>query len=246
MKYVLDVSGHQGEVDFAAVKAAGIDGVILKCSEGDGYVAPKFLPNYRKALAAGLRIGAYHFMRGSTAAAAYAEGQCFADCVKDLQLELGVALDIEHEGVNWDGAKVTAEEAKTMVQNFWRGFGAVQEGMRRWIYAGKDYFLRFLSHEELEQYPRWLANPSRLDFPLAVAMLQYSWEGKVEGVPNAVDLNVLWDESRVRSRQEFLEHPLLFSRETAEENKETAGIYHIKGKIGPWDVELSVSRSEGE
>ena len=54
--YVLDISGHNGEVDFAKVKAAGIAGVMLKCTEGDSYLAPKFLPNYKKALTAGLKV----------------------------------------------------------------------------------------------------------------------------------------------------------------------------------------------
>ena len=35
-QYVLDISGHNGEVDFEKVKAAGIYGVMLKCSEGKG------------------------------------------------------------------------------------------------------------------------------------------------------------------------------------------------------------------
>ena len=51
-KYIIDVSGHQGSIDFAKVKAAGVSGVMLKCTEGDGYLSPAFLQNYKNALAA--------------------------------------------------------------------------------------------------------------------------------------------------------------------------------------------------
>ncbi len=241
MEYVLDVSGHQGEVDFAKVKAAGISAVMLKCSEGDGYLAPKFKPNYEKALAAGLKVGAYHFMRAATAADAAAEGAWFAKCVAGLELQLGVALDIEHEGVNWDGAKVTAAQAREMVQRFWSGFGSFSS--EKWIYASKDYFMRFLNHAQLEQYPRWLANPSRLSFDLPVKMLQYSWEGRVDGVPKAVDLNVLWDISAERGREEFLEHPLVFVEREAVTPPPAGGgevLYRIRGRIGSQAVELEV------
>jgi len=247
MDYVLDISGHQGEVDFAAVKSAGISGVFLKCSEGDSYLAPKFKPNYEKALAAGLKVGAYHFMRAANAADAAAEGAWFAKCVAGLNLQLGVALDIEHEGVNWDGAAVTALQARTMVQRFWSGFGTF--GGEKWLYAGKDYFMRFLNHSQLEPYSRWLANPSRLDFALPVKMLQYSWEGRVEGVPNAVDLNVMWDTSAVRQRGEFLEHPLLFAeREVLPPPQESEGevVYRIRGHIGEMEVELELLAEKEE
>lgn len=241
MVYVLDVSGHQGEVDFAKVKASGIYGVMLKCSEGSSYLAPKFLPNYEKALAAGLKVGAYHFMRADTQADAVREGKWFAACVDGLKLELGAALDIEHEGVNWDGVNVTGEQAKNMVLGFWNGFANVQPEKNRWLYASKDYFLRFLNHQQLEQYPRWLANPSRLEFDLPVQMLQYSWDGRVDGVPNPVDLNVLWEDSKVRDKEDFLEHPLSFEeRINLPEEAEKQLLYRIRGSIGEMAVDLEV------
>lgn len=238
MVYVLDISGHQGDVDFEKVKKAGIYGVMLKCSEGDSYLAPKFQPNYQKALAAGLKVGAYHFMRAAKAADAAAEGRWFAKCVAGLDLALGAALDIEHEGVNWDGVKLSAGKARELVQRFWQEFGAAAN--TKWLYASKDYFLRFLHHDELAQYPRWLANPSRLAFDLPLKMLQYSWEGEVAGVPKAVDLNVLWEESELRQREAFLEHPLSFA-----EKKEQL-LYRIRGHIGEKEVELELLATQAE
>ncbi|PYP84701.1 MAG: glycoside hydrolase [Blastocatellia bacterium AA13] len=58
---VIDVSHHNGEVDFQQAAAAGIVGVIHKATEGLTFEDPMYLSNRQKALDAGLLWGAYHF-----------------------------------------------------------------------------------------------------------------------------------------------------------------------------------------
>lgn len=53
-------------VDFSAVKAAGIAAVILKATQGSGFVDPTFAPRIADARAAGMLVGAYHFMDGTS------------------------------------------------------------------------------------------------------------------------------------------------------------------------------------
>lgn len=238
--YVLDISGHNGEVDFAKVKAAGITGVMLKCTEGDSYLAPKFLPNYKKALAAGLKVGAYHFLRGSKVAAAAKEGRWFGQCCQGLTLELGLALDIEHEGVNWDGNAVTAADAYQMVNTFAQSVAQYDRAelfrdKSMWLYASKDYFSRFLKDSALEAYPKWLANPSKLDFDRTVKMVQYSWSGSVEGVEKPVDLNVLLEDSQVIDMAQLHTAPSSFSAA-----QKAPPLYRIVGSIGAQQVDLQV------
>lgn len=58
----LDISANNGGPrDFAAVKAAGVDGVICKATQGDYYVSEVFGSDYFAAMRAGLIVGAYHF-----------------------------------------------------------------------------------------------------------------------------------------------------------------------------------------
>ena len=243
MKYVLDISGHNGEVDFAKVKAAGIEGVMLKCTEGDSYLAPKFLPNYEKALAAGLKVGAYHFLRASRLTAAAKEGRWFGQCCEGLTLELGLALEIEHEGVNWDAAELGAKDGYNMVNIFAQnvakyGREELYRQQQLWLYASKDYFSRFLSDGDLEAYPKWLANPDKLSFDRAVKMVQYSWSGSVEGVEKPVDLNALLEEAQVFDMALLKDAPLRF--EVQENPAEPAALYRITGSIGAQPVELTV------
>lgn len=239
-QYVLDLSGHNGAVDFQKVKAAGISAVMLKCSEGDSYLAPKFRPNYAKAREAGLSVGAYHFFRGCTPEQAQREGSWFGRCCQGLDLDLGLALDIEAEGVNWDGAKVTAEQAATMVQIFAKAAAAygrpeLEQEKALWLYGGKDYFLRFLNSKELQAYPRWLANPAALDFKPAVKMIQYSWNGTVEGVEKVVDLNLYLETSKSYSMASLSQEPREFW--VAVESG-----YHISGYLGDWPLNVTIQR----
>ena len=218
--YVLDISGHNGEVDFAKVKASGIEGVMLKCSEGKDYLAPKFKPNYEKALAAGLKVGAYHFLRSNKALDAAKEGRWFGQCVEGLQLELGLALDIEHEGVDWDHGPydeaLTARDGYNIVNIFAQnvakyGRAELYENEELYLYASIDYFKRFLQNPLLEGYPRWLSNPDKLVFEQPVQAVQYSWSGFVEGVEKAVDLNLWLEKKAVFDMVELLDQPKRFT-----------------------------------
>ena len=59
---LIDISSNNPHpINWAAVRAAGIDGVMVKATEGITYVSPTFGSDYTAARAAGLRAGAYHF-----------------------------------------------------------------------------------------------------------------------------------------------------------------------------------------
>ena len=63
MDPVIDLSHHNPEPDFAKLKAAGLVGVILKATEGTGYIDPTFSARRERARAAGLAVCSYHFLK---------------------------------------------------------------------------------------------------------------------------------------------------------------------------------------
>ncbi|WP_330340072.1 GH25 family lysozyme [Streptomyces sp. NBC_00557] len=70
----LDVSGHQGTVDWASVKAAGAAFAYVKATEGTTYTSPDFSQQYTGAYNAGLVRGAYHFaLPGNSSGTAQAD-----------------------------------------------------------------------------------------------------------------------------------------------------------------------------
>ena len=62
----IDVSAHNGDIDFDRVKAEGIEFVFIKATEGSTFKDKRFVDNVRKARKAGLKVGAYHFFRFDT------------------------------------------------------------------------------------------------------------------------------------------------------------------------------------
>jgi lysozyme len=66
---VVDLSHYQTvSENFSITAAAGIAAVILKATQGTGFIDPTFLPRVAEARAAGLLVGAYHFLDGSNPA----------------------------------------------------------------------------------------------------------------------------------------------------------------------------------
>ena len=66
---VFDISHYENvSQDFVTTAQAGIAAVILKATQGTGFVDPTFLPRVAEARAAGLLVGAYHFLDSSSPA----------------------------------------------------------------------------------------------------------------------------------------------------------------------------------
>lgn len=97
-RLVLDLSHHNTVTDFAAIKAAGIVGVIHKATEGQTYVDETFRDRRADAREVGLLWGAYHFLRPGNM---QAQAEHFVETANDTS---GVLLAADHEdpGVSAD------------------------------------------------------------------------------------------------------------------------------------------------
>ena len=110
---VLDISHWQPAPDWAALKAAGIVGVILKATEGQSYVDKTFRGRYDAALAAGLAVSSYHFMRPGSIV-----GQMnhYLNTLKPRDGER-VCLDHEDPGVSLADLEAAVEYLETDSRN---------------------------------------------------------------------------------------------------------------------------------
>jgi len=105
---VVDLSHHNSNVDFTALRNAGILGVIHKATQGIGYADPTYADHRAAALRAGLLWGAYHF---GTDGDGVQQAVDFLNTVGDVQGTL-MALDFEP---NPNGPSMTLEEARAFV-----------------------------------------------------------------------------------------------------------------------------------
>ena len=108
LNVVVDISHHNGNVNFVKVKDAAIIGVIQKATQGQGNVDPTYKTNKTKAINAGLLWGAYHFATGSDGVK---QAENFLNVVGDDPRTL-LVLDFEP---NPTGPSMSLEEARAFV-----------------------------------------------------------------------------------------------------------------------------------
>ena len=93
----IDISSHQGDIDFERVKADGVRFVIIKVGQGlreMGTFRQKYLP---AVLAAGLDWGAYWWSDAVTVAEAQKEAAAFVRALDGLRPTYPVYMDQEYE-----------------------------------------------------------------------------------------------------------------------------------------------------
>ncbi len=177
----IDVSDHQGLVDFERVKCAGATFVFLRASQGITFKDDMYQRNYQAAKAAGLIVGAYHFYMTDDDPKYQLEN--FIQSVHLSPGDLPPVVDIEV--MNQNSLPDLDHELKLFLDALEQHYG-----VRPIIYSGE----RFANAElkDFGDYPLWLAEyevakptlPSGWD---RYHFWQFSEKGEVDGVGGAVD-----------------------------------------------------------
>lgn len=119
MLYGVDISEHNGFVDFDELKNNGVQFVMVRCSYGMNEDS-NFLDNVCEANEAGLLVGAYHYSYALTAERAYEEAKYVCDLIKNSGVFLGLPVFLDMEDA--DGYKVnrgiTGERINEICQTF--------------------------------------------------------------------------------------------------------------------------------
>ncbi len=180
----IDISAHNGPVDFEAVRADSVDFVLIKATEGATFKDTAFYTNHSRALAAGLHVGAYHFFRFETNGLMQALN--LLNSVRGLHLDLPLIIDIEEWG------NPNACPTPQIVGRLREMLSYLEsQGYPVMLYTNRDGHARFIRNQ-LERYPLWIC--SFTDPPLdqgndRVIIWQYSHNGQVAGVNGPVDRN---------------------------------------------------------
>lgn len=191
----VDVSMHQGDVDWHQVKASGIDFAIVKATEGLDFHDPTFSTARVKAMRrAGLRVGYYHFARPQPGRTGTQEAQFFLRVVRaatGLKAgDLAPVLDIEW--VQGLGQKQLVAWVRAFVKECER-----QTGVKPIIYTGA-WFWNPRTGEPKRAFKRhalWLAAYVKDPAPFVPASFagwtiwQHSDKGHVGGIATPCDVN---------------------------------------------------------
>jgi lysozyme len=197
----VDVSAHNGTIDWPAVKAAGVGFAVMKATQGTTHINSTFAQNWAEAKAAGVVPSAYHFFDPTKDGVEQARH--FLSVMGPLRPgDLAPTLDIEcpdgnAECLGFAGGSGNAP-AGVIRQRMLDWLRTVEEatGMKPWIYTFNTYFTgSSIDTTGLEAYPLFIASLSttscfRTPSPWTKALMwQYSWKGRVAGITGEVDLD---------------------------------------------------------
>ncbi len=186
----IDVSHHQGEIDWEAVRGDGIRFTLIKATEGGDFLDPRFSENWEAAGRAGVPRGAYHFFTFCTPGRTQAEH--FLDTLAPGAGELAPVVDVEFTGncLAWESIEGIREELTTFI-----GIVRERDGREPVIYLNRASFKRIVRGHFFGA-PLWVRD---LLFEPAAAQYssyggwrywQYDDSGSVAGIRGPVDRNV--------------------------------------------------------
>lgn len=182
----IDVSQHNGKIDFAKVKQDGINFVIIRI----GWIGNKenhsidtyFEENYKKAKANGLKIGFYVYSYVENETAMLSAINWVKKQISGKSYEYPIFLDVEDKQI----ANLSKEMQTNLCKYFCDNFS------NSGVYANLDWFNNKLNVNELLNYKIWLAqwtNANTHSAKFKVDLWQYADNGNVNGINGRVDMN---------------------------------------------------------
>ena len=186
----IDISKWQGDIDFNALKKAGVEFIIIRVGTSDGIggenlVDSKFIQNIEGANKVGIPVGIYFYSYANSNARAGADAKWVLDQIKNYQVDLPIVFDWENWGfynefnLSFFGLSDMANSFLSVIED------AGYEGM---LYSSKNYLEKIWLEMD---YPVWLAHyTSKTNYAGTYSYWQLCNNGSVTGIDGDVDINI--------------------------------------------------------
>lgn len=192
MKKGIDVSHYQKKIDWSKVKKV-IDYAIVKIGEGrysnqkDEY----FERNYTECKRLEIPIGVYSYAYAQSVTEAKEEAKRVIEWLNGRDLDLPVYYDMENARMQKLGKNVLTEIAIAFCREI------EQAGYWAGIYANLNWYNNYIDYEKLRKmFTLWIAHvdntTNQTKYEGRFDMFQYSWLGKVDGIIENVDMDVMY------------------------------------------------------
>ena len=198
MANVIDISYHNGKIDFDKVVKDGINHVIIRCGYGDNYASQhdKMFDTYMQgAMSAGMYISVYIYSYADNDSHAISEAQHIISQVNKYRnyrkLSKVIWYDLEEE-----------KYKKDALQNFltFKQYVNANSDYIVGLYTGYSYYTASKLNT-VKGYPLWIARYGLNDGKVNKAyepnfnqaLWQYTSKGKVDGISTNVDVSLLYD-----------------------------------------------------
>ncbi len=182
-----DVSHHQGEINWKKISPMQYQFVYLKATEGGDFRDSNFQQNWLKAREQGLHVGAYHFYRLCRDGKVQAEN--FIATVPKKADALPPAIDLEYDSncINTYTKEQLLKEIQVMHDQLHKHYG------KQPIFYISKSFYHIVLMGNFTETPLWVRDydgKPELKDDRQWTFWQHSSQGKIAGIPKAVDLNV--------------------------------------------------------
>lgn len=201
MRKGIDISKHQGTIDFSKVKSSGVEFVILRSSYRQT-TDQKFFEYVKGCIENGIPIlGVYHFIYALNEQKALEEAKFCVEQVRKAGLEdIYIFSDFEYDSVE-DAAEKGVALTKADCNNFTEIFCdyVKSQGFKTGIYTNNDFYKNWYNINLLNKYPIWLADYTGGPDHTCIIQ-QFTSSGQVNGINGRVDMNYLYEDVNTLSK----------------------------------------------
>ena len=194
----IDVSHHNGKIDWAAVRDAGVDFAIIRVGfrgygdEGALKLDSRFSENVEGALNNGIQVGVYFYSQAITVYEAVEEASVAVNYSRKYHITFPIYFDTEFSNSEHSGRadRLTASQRTNIAVAFCEA--VKNAGYKPGVYASKTFFTDELNFSRLSNYEIWVAHytSETTDFKYDYKVWQYTPKGRVNGIPNDTDINI--------------------------------------------------------
>lgn len=182
----IDVSQHNGYIDWGKVKASGqADFAILRCGFGREHsrqIDKQFERNYSECARLGMPAGVYHYSYALSPEDAEREAEFCLKLIKGKKLAFPVWYDIEER------SQVDRGNCDDIAKAFCDKLEAA--GYFTGVYTFDSFARTNLTDKTKKRYAMWIARIGGEPRYSPYGMHQYSWKGNIPGISGDVDMNI--------------------------------------------------------
>ncbi|MBR4707793.1 MAG: glycoside hydrolase family 25 protein [Pseudobutyrivibrio sp.] len=194
-RFGIDVSSHQGDIDWQAVAADGVEFAFIRAvyrgyGTGKLVIDEKCLQNIDGAQANGIDVGLYVFSQAITEDEVLEEANTVISILEGRSLQLPIVFDVEK--VSDSEARTNALSVQDRTDLTIAFLKAIENaGFDTMIYHNTEMGAMLLDLTQLTEYKKWFAgyNPE-FYWPYEFDLWQYSESGSVSGIKGPVDLDI--------------------------------------------------------
>lgn len=189
-KFGIDVSTHQGVIDWNKVKADGVQFAILRCGYGmdqEDQDDAQFKKNISECKRLGIPFGVYLYSYANTLEKASSEADHVLRLVNSYKPDLGIWYDVEDK----IQSNLEPELLTNIINTFCKKIK--NKGYSVGIYSNTHWLTNKINSSITNQYPVWVAQYyETCEYAGKYVLWQYTSNGAVNGITSKVDYNIMF------------------------------------------------------